>query len=68
MKTLYESILDDEDVLISKTKKDSQNWLLTLKRAMLNNASNEDLAEIINQDIVKKEVSKIFYKSICRNN
>jgi hypothetical protein len=29
---------------------------------MLNNASNEDLAEIINQDIVKKEVSKIFYK------
>jgi hypothetical protein len=62
MKTLYESILDDEDVLISKTKKDSQNWLLTLKLAMLNNASDEDLEEIINQDIVKKEVSKIFYK------
>lgn len=62
MKSLYESILDDEDVLISKTKKDSQNWLLTLKHAMLNNASDEDLEEIINQDIVKKEVSKIFYK------
>ena len=25
MKTLYESILDDEDVLISKTKKDAHN-------------------------------------------
>lgn len=62
MKTLYESILDDEDILISKTKKDSQNWLLTLKHAMLNNASDEDLEEILNQDIVKKEVSKIFYK------
>ena len=62
MKTLYESILDDEDVLISKTKELANNWLLTLKFAMLNNDDEEYIEKIINQDAVKKEISKIFYK------
>lgn len=66
MKTLNdyikESLLDDEDVLIDKAKKVSKNWLLTLKRAMLNDAGEEELERIINQDMVEKEVSKIFYK------
>lgn len=66
MKTLNdyikESLLDDEDVLIDKAKEISKNWLLTLKRAMLNDASEEELERIINQDMVEKEVSKIFYK------
>ena len=66
MKTLNdyikESLLDDEDVLVNNVRKDSQNWLLTLKRAMLNDASEEELERIINQDMVEKEVSKIFYK------
>lgn len=66
MKTLNdyikESLLDDEDVLIDKAKKVSKNWLLALKRAMLNDASEEELERIINQDMVKKEVSKLFYQ------
>lgn len=66
MKTLNdyikESLLDDEDVLIDKAKEVSKNWLLTLKRAMLNDASEEELERIINQDMVEKEVSKIFYQ------
>jgi len=66
MKTLNdyikESLLDDEDVLIDKAKEISKNWLLTLKRAMLNDASEEELERIINQDMVEKEVSKLFYK------
>ena len=66
MKTLNdyikESLLDDEDVLIDKAKEVSKNWLLTLKRAMLNDASEEELERIINQDMVEKEVSKLFYK------
>ena len=37
MKTLYESILDDEDVLIGQTKELANNWLLALKFAMINN-------------------------------
>lgn len=66
MKTLNdyirESLLDDEEKLIGKAKEISKNWLLTLKRAMLNDASEEELERIINQDMVKKEVSKLFYQ------
>jgi hypothetical protein len=62
MKSLYESILDDEDVLIDKTKKLANNWLLSLKFAMLNNDDDEYIEKIINQDAVKNEISKIFYK------
>lgn len=66
MKTLNdyikESLLDDEDVLIDKAKETSKNWLLTLKGAMLNNEEDEYIEKIINQDIVKNEISKIFYK------
>ena len=66
MKTLNdyikESLLDDEDVLIDKAKEASKNWLLTLKRAMLNDANEKELERIINQDMVEKEVSKLFYQ------
>ena len=66
MKTLNdyikESLLDDEEELIDKAKEISKNWLLTLKRAMLNDASEEELERIINQDMVEKEVSKLFHQ------
>lgn len=66
MKTLNdyikESLLDDEEDLISGAEKASKNWLLTLKRAMLDDEDEEYIEKIINQDIVKKEISKIFYK------
>jgi hypothetical protein len=60
MKSLYESILDDEDILIGQTKKLANNWLLSLKFAMINN-DKENIEKIINQDVVKNEISKIFY-------
>lgn len=59
---IRESLLDDEDVLIDKAKEVSKNWLLTLKRAMLNDANEEELERIISQEMVEKKVSKLFYK------
>ena len=62
MKTLYESILDDEDVLISGAKKHLNNWLLVLKYAMMNRVSDEELESIVNDEKVKKDVAKIFHQ------
>ena len=38
MKTLYESIMDDEDILIGRTKGLVNNWLLVLKELMIADA------------------------------
>ena len=62
MKSLYESILDDEDVLVSNAKKHLENWLLVLKYAMKNRVDDEELESIVNDKKVKKEVSKIFHQ------
>ena len=66
MKTLQdyinESILDDEDVLISGAKKHFDNWLLVLKYAMINRVDDEELESIVNDEKFKKEVSKIFHQ------
>jgi hypothetical protein len=50
MKTLYESILDDEDVLISKTKKDTDNPFLLLSLLSEEDKNNEKI--VLN--IIKK--------------
>lgn len=52
MKTLYESILDDEDVLISKTKKDGKCPLFSLyylykQYESFEKVSDEDIKEVI---------------------
>ena len=63
MKTLYESILDDEDILISDIKKISQNWLLVLKNAMLNFSGNDDeIVDFMNSGEVKKAIKPLFHK------
>ena len=62
MRTLYESILDDEDVLISNVKKQSNNWLLNLKYLMLNNASKQDILDFLNSELVKKDIKPLFKK------
>lgn len=66
MKTLNdcikESLLDDEEELIGRAEKYTNNWLRVLKRAMLDDEGEEYIEKIINQDEVKKEISKIFYK------
>jgi hypothetical protein len=62
MKTLYESILDDEDILISKTKKTSQNWLLIVKNMLEQNYSAEDILKFLNSKIVTDSIKPMFKK------
>lgn len=81
MKRLYESILDDEDILVDKTIKTYSNWLLALKELMITDASEEDILKFLNnskpiENIIKGlfnntknvywEVSKKDGISICR--
>ena len=56
MKSLYESILDDEDVLIGDIKKSSNNWLLILKQMIFNNYSEEDILEFLNSKVVENDI------------
>ena len=80
MKTLYESILDDENVLVNDIKTHS-NWLLALKELMIADAPEKDILEFLNnsrpiKNIIKGlfnntknvywEVSKKDGMSICR--
>lgn len=81
MKRLYESILDDEGVLVNKATNTYSNWLLTLKELMITNTSEKDILEFLNnskpiKNIIKDlfnntknvywEVSKKDGMSICR--
>ena len=81
MKTLYESILDDEDILVDKIIKTHSNWLLVLKELMITGAPEKDILEFLNnskpiENIIKGlfnntknvywEVSKKDGISICR--
>lgn len=60
MKTLYESILDDEDTLIGNSIKDSQNPFITLA-----NLSDEDWC---NQEIVLDIIKQLeFPKFVLQN-
>lgn len=60
MKSLYESILDDEDVLIDDIKKLSNNWLLVLKQMIFNNSSEENVLEFLNSKIVENDIKPLF--------
>lgn len=61
MKTLYESILDDEDVLIDKTQKDaSRNWVFALKQLFTNNSSFDDILKFLNSKPVEDNLSELF--------
>ena len=60
MKSLYESILDDEDVLISDVKKTSQNWLLTVKNMLEQDCSVEDVLKFLNGKIVTDSIKPMF--------
>lgn len=61
MKTLYESILDDEDVLISNVKKNTGDWLDVLKQLLANNRSEDEILDYLNNDAMK-ELSKFYIK------
>ena len=57
MKTLYESILDDEDVLIDDVKKSMNDPIISLYRIFLKNKTLKNNREVNN---IILELSKIF--------
>lgn len=66
MKTLNdyikESLLDDEDVLVNNVRKDSQNWLLTIKNMLEQDCSAEDILKFLNSKIVTDSIKPMFKK------
>ena len=60
MKSLYESILDDENVLVKNTQKTTSNWLVSLKYMMENNYPESDITNLLSQDFVIKDIEPIF--------
>lgn len=59
MKSLYESILDDEDILVKNTQK-TLNWLVSLKYMLENSYSEDDIRDFLSQDFVIKDIEPIF--------
>jgi hypothetical protein len=60
MKSLYESILDDEDVLVKNTRKTTSNWLVGLKYMLENSYSEDDIRNFLSQDFVTRDIEPIF--------
>lgn len=65
MKTLYESILDDEEGLISKTKETVKNWFVVLKTMMgESSGKNDEHKDVINMlennESFQKDIMSIF--------
>lgn len=62
MKTLYESILDDEEVLISKTKESVKDWFAVLKAMMSDPSSKEkDIINMLKKDKgFEKDILSVF--------
>ena len=57
MRTLYESILDDEEVLINNTKELANNPLLWLIDAFKNNMSDEDILKGVENGLFDEFIS-----------
>lgn len=61
MKTLYESILDDEDILINNAKESAKDWFATLKHIMSNpSCKEEDVMKVFESDSFKKDIISLF--------
>lgn len=61
MRTLYESILDDEDVLIKGVKNLSGSWFHTLQELISSpNCKQKDLLEVFRSEGFKKDIMSIF--------
>lgn len=61
MKTLYESIMDDEDILIGRTKESVNNWLLVLKELMIADAPENDILEFLdNSKPIENIIKELF--------
>lgn len=65
MKTLYESILDDEEVLISKTKESVKDWFTVLKTMMTESSGetneHKDIINMLeNNESFQKDIINMF--------
>lgn len=61
MKTLYESILDDEEELIDKAKNLSESWFHTLQELISNpNCKQKDLLEVFRSEGFQKDIMSVF--------
>lgn len=60
MKTLYESILDDEDVLINKAEEDSKNPFIIIGNLIA--SSNNLQKDTTTQQEIKKVIEKEIFK------
>ena len=61
MRTLYESILDDEEVLVTDTKKQLKNWVVALKNLM-KKSSRKDILNFLNGEFVANEFKSLVNK------
>lgn len=61
MRTLYESILDDEDVLINNNKELANNPLLWLIDAFENNISDDDILKVVENGLFDEFIKDNFY-------
>ena len=61
MRTLYESILDDEEELIDRAKNLSNSWFHTLQELISNpNCKQKDLLEVFRSEGFKKDIMSVF--------
>lgn len=61
MKTLYESILDDEDILINNAKESTKDWFTILKHIMSDpSCKEEDVMKVFESDSFKKDIISLF--------
>ena len=61
MKTLYESILDDEEELIDRAKNLSKSWFHTLQELISNpNCKQKDLLEVFRSEGFQKDIMSVF--------
>ena len=58
MKSLYESILDDEDVLVSQAKE--FNWFKILESIFNNGSSEKEILKFLNSKIVVDNIKPMF--------
>lgn len=63
MKRLYESILDDEEVLVNKATNTYSNWLLVLKELMITDAPEKDILEFLNNSKPIKNIIKDLFNN-----
>lgn len=64
MRTLYESILDDEDVLINDVKKSIDDPFEIIYNLFINNTDVKDIQEVIDSGILNKFIEKKLFLNL----